>query len=138
MADTVLTVLKVVVSFCLLILVHELGHFLVAKRLGIGVQRFSIGFGPKIWGFRRGETEYLLAVIPLGGFVKLLGDDPRGVEREHPRAFLNKPILARLAVVAAGPLANFALAIARAKFATGPAATTAARERSGLFKKARG
>ncbi len=104
-------VLKVAVSFCMLILFHELGHFLVAKRLGIGVERFSIGFGPRVAGFRRGETEYLLALIPLGGFVKLLGDDPRGADGDHPRAFLNKPISSRSAVVAAGPLANFALAI---------------------------
>jgi regulator of sigma E protease len=104
-------VLKVGVTFCLLILFHELGHFLVAKYLGIGVERFSIGFGPKIAGFRRGETEYRLSVIPLGGYVKLLGDDPRGADGDHPRAFLNKPIAHRIAVVAAGPLANFALAI---------------------------
>lgn len=105
-------VLKVAVSFCVLILIHELGHFLVAKYLGMGVERFSIGFGPKIMGFRRGETEYMLAAIPLGGYVKLLGDDPRGPDSHHPRAFLHKPIGQRMAVVAAGPLANFALAIA--------------------------
>lgn len=104
-------ILKVAGAFCLLILIHELGHFLVAKSLGIGVERFSIGFGPKIAGFRRGETEYMLSVIPLGGYVKLLGDDPRGPDGDHPRAFLNKPISHRMAVVAAGPLANFALAI---------------------------
>ena len=105
-------ILKVAVAFCLLILFHELGHFLVAKSLGIGVERFSIGFGPKITGFRRGETEYMLSAIPLGGYVKLIGDDPRGTDGDHPRAFLNKPIGHRIAVVAAGPLANFALAIA--------------------------
>jgi regulator of sigma E protease len=105
-------ILKVAVAFCLLILFHELGHFLVAKYLGIGVERFSIGFGPKIAGFRRGETEYMLSVIPLGGYVKLLGDDPRGADGDHPRAFLNKSVGRRIAVVAAGPLANFALAIA--------------------------
>ncbi|HSF31940.1 MAG TPA: RIP metalloprotease RseP [Candidatus Tectomicrobia bacterium] len=104
-------ILKVGVAFCLLILFHELGHFLVAKYLGIGVERFSIGFGPKIASFRRGETEYMLSVIPLGGYVKLLGDDPRGADGDHPRAFLNKSIGQRMAVVAAGPLANFALAI---------------------------
>lgn len=104
-------ILKVAVAFCLLILIHELGHFLVAKFLGIGVERFSIGFGPKIVGFRRGETEYMLSVVPLGGYVKLLGDDPRSPDGDHPRAFLNKPISHRMAVVAAGPLANFALAI---------------------------
>lgn len=109
MADIVL---KVAVAFCGLILFHELGHFLVAKYLHIGVERFSIGFGPKLASLRWGETEYRLALIPLGGYVKLLGDDPRGADSEHPRAFLNKPVGQRMAVVAAGPLANFALAIA--------------------------
>jgi regulator of sigma E protease len=105
-------IFKVAIAFCLLILFHELGHFAVAKYLGIGVERFSIGFGPKITGFRRGETEYMVSAIPLGGYVKLIGDDPRGTDGDHPRAFLNKPIGHRIAVVAAGPLANFALAIA--------------------------
>jgi len=104
-------IIKVAIAFCLLILFHELGHFAVAKFLGIGVERFSIGFGPKITGFRRGETEYMVSAIPLGGYVKLIGDDPRGTDGDHPRAFLNKPIGHRIAVVAAGPLANFALAI---------------------------
>jgi regulator of sigma E protease len=104
-------ILKVAVAFCLLIVIHELGHFLVAKYLGIGVERFSIGFGPKVASFRRGETEYMLSVIPLGGYVKLIGDDPRGADGDHPRAFLNKPVSHRIAVVAAGPLANFALAV---------------------------
>jgi regulator of sigma E protease len=104
-------VLKVGIAFCLLILFHELGHFLVAKGLGIGVERFSIGFGPKLTGFRWGETEYLLSLVPLGGYVKLLGDDPRSVDRDDPRSFLRQPISYRMAVVAAGPLANFALAI---------------------------
>jgi regulator of sigma E protease len=104
-------ILKVAMAFCLLIVIHELGHFLVAKYLGIGVERFSIGFGPKLASFRRGETEYMLSVIPLGGYVKLIGDDPRGADGDHPRAFLKKPISHRIAVVAAGPLANFALAV---------------------------
>jgi regulator of sigma E protease len=104
-------ILKVALAFCLLIVIHELGHFLVAKYLGIGVERFSIGFGPKLASFRRRETEYMLSVIPLGGYVKLIGDDPRGADGDHPRAFLNKPISHRIAVVAAGPLANFALAV---------------------------
>jgi regulator of sigma E protease len=109
--QTVEVIVKVGVAFCMLILIHELGHFLVAKYLGIGVERFSIGFGPKLVGFRRGETDYRLSLVPLGGYVKLLGDDPRSPDGNHPRAFLNKPIGHRMAVVAAGPLANFLLAI---------------------------
>ena len=105
-------ILKVAIAFCLLILFHELGHFAVAKYLGIRLQRFTNGFAPKNTAFRPGETEYMVSVIPLGGYVKLIGDDPRGTDGDHPRAFLNKPIVHRIAVVAAGPLANFALAIA--------------------------
>ena len=66
-----ITILSTIVVLGVLILVHELGHFWAAKAVDIEVSRFSIGFGPKIAGFRRGETEYVLAAIPLGGYVKM-------------------------------------------------------------------
>jgi len=96
-----------------LIFVHELGHFLVAKRTGVTVLRFSLGFGPKIFGITRGGTEYRLSLIPLGGYVKMLGED---VEEELPQAdragaFSEQPVLKRLAIVFAGPLSNFISAI---------------------------
>ena len=68
---------KVAVGLGFVIFIHELGHFLLAKWNGVKVEKFSIGFGPTLFGFRRGETEYVLAAIPLGGFVKMLGEGPR-------------------------------------------------------------
>ncbi len=96
-----------------LVFVHELGHFLVAKRLGIKVLKFSLGFGPKLFGWQRGETEYLVSLIPLGGYVKLHGENP---DEEQPvedpeRAFSSRPVGHRMAVVAAGPAMNFGLAV---------------------------
>lgn len=96
-----------------LIFVHELGHFLAARMLGVGVERFSIGFGPKIWGIQKGETEYVLALIPLGGYVKLVGEDPDEEvgEEVKERSFSHKPLGVRVAVVAAGPFFNLLLAV---------------------------
>lgn len=107
-----------VVSFILvlaiLITVHEFGHFWVARRLGVKVLRFSIGFGKALWSrqSRNGETEYMVAAIPLGGYVKML-DEREGevAEHERGRAFNNKPVLSRMAIVLAGPLFNFLFAI---------------------------
>ncbi|MGH7320429.1 MAG: site-2 protease family protein, partial [Candidatus Rokuibacteriota bacterium] len=89
-----------------LIFIHELGHFLVAKALGVGVERFSLGFGPRLWSFRRGETEYCISVVPLGGYVKMTGEEAHGEELIHPatdpearlvaaRSFALKPLWAR-------------------------------------------
>ncbi|GAB4260867.1 MAG: RIP metalloprotease RseP [Deferrisomatales bacterium] len=97
-----------------LVFVHELGHFLVAKRLGIRVLKFSLGFGPPLLRWRRGETEYLVSAVPLGGYVKLFGEDPeQPVEAEDRRAsFSARPVTHRLATVVAGPAMNFVLAVA--------------------------
>lgn len=95
-----------------LIFVHELGHFLVAKRSGVGVLKFSLGFGPKLFGIKRGETEYLISVFPLGGYVKMVGDDPSEElpEEDRAKAFNHKSVGIRTAIVFAGPFANFLLA----------------------------
>lgn len=97
----------------ILIFVHELGHFLVAKRLGIRVLKFSLGFGPTLLGTKRGETEYVISAIPLGGYVKLYGEDPdEELPPEETRvSFSARPVSHRLATVAAGPFMNFALAV---------------------------
>ena len=93
-----------------LIVAHELGHFLAARLVKIRVDKFSIGFGPKIAAIKRGETEYMLSWIPLGGYVKLYGDDPEaGVDDKD--SFLNQPVWKRLMVVVAGPVFNVILAI---------------------------
>lgn len=105
-------VLWAVLVLGVLIFVHELGHFLVAKRAGVSVLKFSLGFGPKIAGFTRGGTEYLLSAIPLGGYVKMLGEDPKEEVADLERSFSAKPIGWRSLIILAGPGSNFLLAIA--------------------------
>jgi regulator of sigma E protease len=113
-SNVVVSALSFLVALGLLISIHEFGHFWVARRVGIKVLRFSIGFG-KALITRTGrvdQTEYVLAAIPLGGYVKMLDEREGNVAvLERHRAFNQKPLLARTAVVVAGPLANFLLAI---------------------------
>src|SRR6185369_16545102 len=107
------SLLSFTVALGALVFVHELGHFLVAKRVGVCVQRFSIGFGPVIFSRRGGETEYAVSAIPMGGYVKMLGeddDDEAGVALEPERAFSTQPVWKRGAIVGAGPLMNFVFA----------------------------
>lgn len=96
----------------LLIFVHELGHFLVAKFFGVRVEVFSLGFGKKILQFKRGDTNYCVSLIPLGGYVKMFGDDPTKniPESEKRHSFLHKPVGQRIAVVLAGPVMNLIFA----------------------------
>ena len=97
----------------ILIFVHELGHFLVAKMSGVTVLKFSLGFGPKLIGKKIGDTEYMISAFPLGGYVKLLGDNPneKVAKSDEKKAFLQQPVRKRMAIVAAGPLANLLLAV---------------------------
>lgn len=92
----------------LLIFVHELGHFMVAKFYGVRVEVFSLGFGKKILETKRGDTTYCISVIPLGGYVKMFGDDPTKTvdDEEKQYSFLDKPVFQRIAIVLAGPLMN--------------------------------
>lgn len=107
------TILSTVIVLGILIFVHELGHFLVAKRSGVTVLRFSLGFGPKIVSMTRGGTEYRLSMIPLGGYVKMLGEDNEEELTEEQRAgsFSEQPVGKRMGIVFAGPAMNFVLAI---------------------------
>lgn len=107
------TILVTIVVLGILIFVHELGHFLVAKRAGVAVLKFSLGFGPKLIGFQRGETEYRISAIPLGGYVKMLGEDTEEevTPEQMARSFGAQPVHKRIAIVFAGPLSNFLLAI---------------------------
>jgi regulator of sigma E protease len=107
------TIAITLVTLGILVAVHEYGHFWVARRCGVKVLKFSIGFGPAIWRRQgRDGTEYAVAAVPLGGFVKML-DEREGEVAAHEldRSFTRKPVGQRMAIVAAGPLANFALAI---------------------------
>jgi len=103
-----LSLVAAVATLTLLVFVHELGHFIVARRLGIRVERFSIGFGPPLYERRIGETDFRIAAIPLGGYVKMLGDTPDAAvdAAEQGRAFLAQPPWKRAAVAVAGPAAN--------------------------------
>jgi regulator of sigma E protease len=96
----------------ILVFVHELGHFLAAKAFGIGVPVFSLGFGPRIVGFRRRETDYRLSAIPLGGYVRLTGDEADEGRAGRPEEFLSRPRWQRVVVYAAGALFNIVLAVA--------------------------
>ncbi|MHB1126588.1 MAG: RIP metalloprotease RseP [Bacillota bacterium] len=104
-----MTILLSVLIFGLLILAHELGHFAVAKFVGIRVEEFSIGLGPKVFSTRRGETLYSLRVLPLGGFNRMAGMDEDDSNDEH--SFNRKSISNRMAVIFAGSMMNFVLAV---------------------------
>jgi regulator of sigma E protease len=132
-----MTVVYAIIVLGILIFVHELGHFLLAKLMGVSVEKFSLGFGPKLIGKKIGETEYLLSAFPLGGYVKMFGEggfieggesDPRPEDENSPtdvteepvlreltddeksRSFAHKPVLARIAIVVAGPVFNLLFA----------------------------
>ncbi|NCN27359.1 RIP metalloprotease RseP [bacterium] len=100
------------VLLCVLVFIHEFGHFYVAKLCGMKVEVFSIGMGLKLLKFKKGETEYALSLFPLGGYVKILGQDPREevAKHEEHRSFKNKATWQKAAVVLAGPIANLVLA----------------------------
>jgi regulator of sigma E protease len=106
------TILSTVIVLGILVFVHELGHFLLAKRLGVGVLTFALGFGPKLIGRKIGETEYKICAIPLGGYVKPIGEDPKEEVREEDRhrSLSAQPIWKRALIVSAGPFFNFFLA----------------------------
>ena len=104
------TFLASVFVFGILIFFHELGHFAAAKRAGILVYEFSMGFGPTIFGFKRGETVYNLRLFPLGGFVRMAGMDPEEDDYDDLRGFNKKTVRQRAATIAAGPIMNFVLA----------------------------
>ncbi|HEY7949642.1 MAG TPA: site-2 protease family protein [Solirubrobacterales bacterium] len=106
--------LLIFLGFSLLIVLHEAGHFFVAKATGMRVERFFLFFGPTIWSFKRGETEYGVKAIPLGGYVKITGMNPEEeVPPEvEPRAYYRQPVWKRIAVIAAGPGVNIVLAFA--------------------------
>jgi regulator of sigma E protease len=102
-----------VVVLGILIFFHELGHFLVARFFGVGVEKFSLGFGPRLFGWRSGLTDYRISAIPLGGYVKMVGDEPDAELDEEmiPYSFTHKHVFKRILIVAAGPIFNLLLAV---------------------------
>ncbi|MGB7606565.1 MAG: RIP metalloprotease RseP [Lutisporaceae bacterium] len=103
-----LTFITAIIVFTLLVVIHEFGHFIMARLSGVKVEEFAIGMGPKIWGYQAKETLYSVRAFPLGGFCKMLGEDE---SNQDPRAFNNKPILKRIAIIAFGPIMNLILAL---------------------------
>lgn len=107
------SVITFIVVLGVLVGIHEFGHFIVARFCGVQVETFSLGFGPKILSKKVGSTEYCLSLIPLGGYVRMLGDDPNEEipEDERDRSFLSQPVRKKIAIVIAGPLFNLLLAV---------------------------
>ncbi|HJO04831.1 MAG TPA: RIP metalloprotease RseP [Acidobacteriota bacterium] len=110
MLDVAVNALALLFVLGVLIFVHELGHFLVAKYFGVGVEVFSLGFGKRVAGFRRGDTDYRLSLLPLGGYVKMVGENPDEELSGADNEYLGKPKWQRFLVLIAGPAMNIALA----------------------------
>lgn len=104
-----LTFFVFVIVLGVLVFIHELGHFVLAKHAGVNVETFSLGFGPRLLGWRRGDTDYRVSAIPLGGYVKMTGEDPKDEEAARTDSFAAKPVGARMRIVLAGPLMNLLL-----------------------------
>jgi len=108
-----MAILVAVVGLGLLIAAHEAGHLVLARLTGMRVETFSLGFGPRIAGFRRGDTEYRLSALPLGGYCRIAGftpDDPAAQDFSDPGSYVNKPAWKRFLVIAAGPGVNYLVA----------------------------
>src|SRR5438876_885506 len=100
-----------IVVLGVIIVLHELGHFLVAKFFKIKVETFSVGFGPRLFGFRKGDTDYRISAFPLGGYVKMAGETPMDTVTGEDYEFLSKPKWQRFLVASAGPVMNLLLAV---------------------------
>ncbi len=109
--DFTTSVFVFLAALAALIFVHELGHFLIARRCGVEVEKFSLGFGPKIFGFTQGKTDYMVSAIPLGGYVKMKGEDPKEELSDQTGSFSGAPVNHRLAIAFGGPLFNLLFAV---------------------------
>ncbi len=111
MSDFLTSLIAVVAVLGFMILIHEFGHYAVAKWLGVRVEQFAIGFGKRLVGFRKGETDYRINAIPLGGYVKMSGENPMDERTNDPREFMNHSRWHRFLIAIAGPTMNILLAI---------------------------
>src|SRR6266705_6384866 len=113
MENVIYSIVAAVIGLGVLIVFHEFGHFLFAKLFGVGVLTFSVGFGPKLLVKKKGETEYALSAFPLGGYVKMVGEDPdeEVQQADVEKSFAHKSLLKRIAIVVAGPGFNILLAV---------------------------
>jgi regulator of sigma E protease len=106
----VLSLIYFILVLSVLVLVHEFGHFAAAKRLGVRVDIFSFGFGPKLFEVKKGDTSYVLSAIPLGGYIKMAGDEPNEALKHQKWEFLSRKVSERAQIIAAGPVLNYILA----------------------------
>jgi regulator of sigma E protease len=104
-------IIAVAIGLGVMVLVHEWGHFVIARLFGVRVEVFSIGFGTRLFGFKRGPTDYRLSALPLGGYVRMAGDNPAEERRGDPDEFLSKPRWQRVLIALAGPTTNFLMAV---------------------------
>src|SRR6059036_2506081 len=111
MSGFLTAVISVAVILGFMILIHEFGHYAAAKLLGVRVEVFSIGFGKRLLGFRRGDTDYRIAALPLGGYVKMSGENPMDERTGDPAEFMSHPRWHRFLIAIAGPAMNIMLAI---------------------------
>ena len=111
MSGFLTAVLAVGVILGFMILIHEFGHYAAAKLLGVRVEEFSIGFGKRLFGFRKGDTDYRITAIPLGGYVKMSGENPMDERTGDPGEFMSHPRWHRFLIAIAGPAMNILLAI---------------------------
>jgi regulator of sigma E protease len=106
-----LGIIIAIITLGFMVFIHELGHFIAAKRSGIRVEKFSIGFGPKLIGFNRGGTEYQISILPFGGYVKMAGENPSEGTTGAPDEFSSAPVGKRIFVAGSGPVMNFILGV---------------------------
>ncbi len=111
MSDVLIYLLSTAIVLGLMILVHEWGHFMVARAFGVRVDIFSIGFGPRLWGRKKGDTDYRISALPLGGYVKMAGDNPSEERTGDAAEFLSKPRWQRAIIAIAGPAMNIVAAV---------------------------
>src|ERR1051325_3385028 len=111
MSDIAHNAFAFIVGLGLLIFLHESGHFLVAKLFRVRVLVFSLGFGKRLFGFRKGDTDYRVSIFPLGGYVRMAGDTPEENVAGNPDEFLSKPKWQRFLILFAGPAMNILIAI---------------------------
>ncbi|PYU23532.1 MAG: RIP metalloprotease RseP [Acidobacteria bacterium] len=104
-------IIAVAIGLGVMVLVHEWGHFVIARLFGVRVEVFSIGFGPRLLGVKRGPTDYRISALPLGGYVRMAGDNPAEERRGDPDEFLSKPRWQRVLIALAGPTTNFLMAV---------------------------
>src|SRR6476646_4411647 len=109
--SVLISVVSVAVILGFMILIHEFGHYAVAKLLGVRVEQFAIGFGKRLFGFRKGDTDYRINLLPLGGYVKMSGENPMDARTNDPGEFMSHPRWHRFLIAIAGPSMNILFAV---------------------------